>query len=196
MLDIAQQLQDESDSNVTWVSGLAEEGNYAVERFDLIVAAASIHWMDHSLLFPRLLDHTKDNHVFAVVDGDGAYKPPWEDAWGEFLSKWIFNLTGEHYESDPNKSPFTKKMRRHRDWLILEGEESFEHTVSQTVSDFIRCQYSRDTFAPIKLGKRKTEFANDLQQVVAPYADNADRLVYQVKSSLEWGKINDHALRN
>ena len=196
MLEIAQALQDKSNSNIAWVPGRTEEMNFGVEKFDLIVAAASIHWMDHDLLFPRLLEHVEDDHVLAVVDGDGAYKPPWEDAWSDFLSKWIFELTGEHYESSRNDSPFAKRMRRHRDWLILQGEETFEHSVSQSVDDFVLCQYSRDTFAPSKLGKRKAEFSEELRQVVAPYADSANMLVYRVMTSLEWGKINDHALRN
>jgi len=189
MLGVAQKLQDADDTNIDWVCSLAEEAEFADSSFDLIVAAASIHWMDHSLLFPRLLNHVSDDHVFAVVDGDGAHQPPWQSAWDDFLSKWIFELKGEQYEPDKEDSAFTKKMERHKEWLSLEDEASFEYRFSQSVSDFIDCQYSRDTFAPSKLGKRIGEFSEDLRQVVSPYADSADMLTYLVLTRVEWGRI-------
>lgn len=43
--------------NLHWVRGLAEEAPLDGRRFDLTVAAASIHWMDHDRLFPKLLLH-------------------------------------------------------------------------------------------------------------------------------------------
>lgn len=189
MLAVAQKLQATGSQNISWVCSLAEEADFADCSFDLIVAAASIHWMDHALLFPRLLHHVAVDHVFAVVDGDGAYQPPWQNDWDDFLSKWIFELKGERYEPGEKNSPFAKKMKRHRDWLSVEGEAFFEHNFSQTVDDFIRCQFSRDTFAPSKLGSRIGEFSEDLRQVVSPHADDEDMLAYCVQSRVEWGEI-------
>jgi len=189
MLEVGQALQDNRRGNINWILGLAEEANFGEEKFDLIVAAASIHWMDHQLLFPRLLDHVDKDHVFAVIDGDGAYQPPWQEAWDDFLSEWILELTGETYESNRVDSPFAKKMTRHRDWLELEGETTFKHIVSQSIEEFILCQYSRDTFALSRLGERKTVFSEELTQILSPYADGTNTLEYEVQSSLEWGKV-------
>ena len=189
MLSAAKELEDKGSQNISWVCSLAEEADFADCSFDLIIAAASVHWMDHELLFPRLLRHVADDHVFAVIDGDGAYQPPWQNDWNDFLRKWIFELKGESYESGERNSSFEKKMKRHREWMSLEGEASFEHNFSQTVEDFIRCQFSRDTFAPSKLGGRIQEFSEDLRQVVSPHADDEDMLAYRVQSRLEWGKI-------
>ncbi|MEM7078378.1 MAG: class I SAM-dependent methyltransferase [Pseudomonadota bacterium] len=193
MLTIAQNLQSNSEetdrTNIRWVHSPAETADFADHNFDLIVAAASIHWMDHTRLFPRLLAHVAGDYVFAVVDGDGAHHPPWQSEWGDFLGKWIFELTGQTYAPDNTDSAFAKKMKRHKDWLRLEGEASFEHTCTQTIDDFIRCQFSRDTFAPSKLGNRRGEFSEQLRRVVSPHADPMDVLTYRVLTRVEWGKI-------
>ena len=41
-------------TNITWIQGLAESAIGDTGPFDLVVAAASIHWMDHDQLLPRL----------------------------------------------------------------------------------------------------------------------------------------------
>ena len=189
MLNVARKLQRPTETNIKWMQCLAEEADFSDRTFDLIIAAASIHWMDHSLLFPKLLRHVSDEHVVAVVQGDEAHQPPWMNAWDDFLGKWIYQLTGVRYEPNSKQSAFAKKMERHKDWLNLEGEASFEHNFSQKVDDFIRCQFSRDTFAPSKLGSRIQEFSEELRQVVSPHADDEDILTYRVQSRLEWGEI-------
>lgn len=163
MLSIARRLQVKEDTNISWVCGLAEEVEFEDSPFDLIIAAASIHWMDHAVLFPRLFNHVTKEHVFAVVNGDDAYQPPWQKGWDDFLSKWILELTGQPYEQNRPGSQFTRKMESHRQWLDLRGTDSIEHTLSQSVEDFILCQFSRDTFAPSKLGHRIEEFSTDLR---------------------------------
>ncbi len=189
MLSVAQALQSSRHANIDWVCSLAEEASFSSPPFDLIVAAASIHWMDHAVLFPRLLNHVRDNHIFAVVEGDDAYLPPWQEEWDAFLAKWIFELKGERYQPGNKDSAFARKMERHKDWLSLEGNASFELTFTQSVDEFVFCQYSRDTFAPSRLGTRMEEFSNDLQEVVGPHADGDGMLTYRVQSRVEWGRI-------
>ena len=189
MLAVAQELQLPEVNNINWIHGFAEDCALGSTEFDLIVAAASIHWMDHAKLFPRLLKHVGDEHIFAVVDGDGAYDPPWQKDWDVFLDKWIFEITGERYQPNQKDSAFNKKMARHKEWLHLEGEALFEHTFTQSVDEFIACQFSRDTFARSKLGQRVEEFAAELGRVVGPYSDETGMLEYRVRSNIEWGRI-------
>ena len=58
--------------------------------FDLITAAASIHWMDPAKLFPALAVMAAPNCVFAVISGgDEADHPDWQSDWETFLKKWV-----------------------------------------------------------------------------------------------------------
>ena len=188
MLDVAKRAHRTQD-NINWVCSPAETANLESAPFDLVVAAASIHWMDHSLLFPKLLRHVADDHVFAVVNGDDAYLPPWQTEWDEFLKKWIQLLTGERYEPGQKDSAFSVKMERHKSWLDMMGSTHLEHTVSQPIEEFVLCQLSRDTFAPSRLKDKLAEFEEELTVLLRPHADEKGMLEYQVRANLEWGTI-------
>jgi len=189
MLGVGRRLQEKRSSNIEWLYGLAEETSFENKYFDLIIAASSIHWMDHSALFPHLRQHVKDDHLFAVVEGDSANKPLWQDEWDEFLRKWIFELKGEVYEPKREDSEFAEWMTRHKKWLRIEGDTEFTQCFSQPVDHFVLCQYSRDTFARARLGSRVDEFELDLRNVVEPFASSTGLLTYNVKSTIEWGVI-------
>lgn len=189
MLEVARTLPGGQAGNISWVRGLAETAPLDGAPFDLIVAAASIHWMDHAVVFPRLRSAARENHVFAVVDGDGAHEPPWQAAWDEFLARWIHHLKGEHYEPHRPDSPHAAKMNRYRDWIDQAGEVAvISPPVSQAVPDFVACQHSRDTFAPYRLGPRMTEFDGELTELLTPHAVGG-RLSYSVRTTLTWGRI-------
>ena len=189
MLRVAQAQPTRSVHNITWICGLAETAELTGEPFDLVVAAASIHWMDHAVVFPRLRAAVGPEHVFAVVDGDGAFEPPWQDAWDRFLERWIFELKGEAYEPRNPNSSFATHMSRYRDWVGVAGElEVVSDPIAQSVDGFIACQHSRETFAPSKLGVRMREFDEELARILQPYEENGT-LTYTVKTRLTWGSI-------
>lgn len=186
MLDKAQSLHTDG-GNILWRCGIAEE--FELEhQFDLVVAAASIHWMDHGVLFPRLQNHVSQQYAVAIVEGDTAHQPPWEDGWQVFLGKWIYELTGERYKPGSTQTSFHQRMNRHKQWLNLEGQATFDTTVTQSIGDFIRCQFSRDTFAPSKLGSRVDKYRAELNELLEQYADG-DLLTFNVRSNVEWGQI-------
>ena len=189
MLRVAARLQRAETRNIRWIHGLAEAADREGVPFDLVVAAASIHWMDHPVLFPRLASVVHADHVFAVVDGDGAFEPPWQSEWDEFLRRWIYALTGESYEPARTDGPFMIRMTRYKDWIDVAGEtDVMSEPIVQNVDDFIACQHSRDTFAPSKLGALRGQFDAELASLLAPYATDGS-IGYRVRTRLTWGSI-------
>ena len=189
MLRIAATQEPSSVRNITWVRGLAEDVPFDGGPFDLVVAAASIHWMNHAVVFPKLLSSVSADHVFAVVDGDGAVDPPWQPEWDEFLGRWIYELKGEVYEPTRPDSAFAQRMNGYREWLDVAGESAaLSEPVCQRVEDFIACQHSRDTFAPVKLHGRLRQFDEQLARLLEPHAVDG-LLRYCVESNVVWGTI-------
>lgn len=184
MLALGQSLPGGGAPNIEWVEGFAED--FPIHGpFDVTVAAASIHWMDHSRLFPRLRAHAGAGHVFAVVSGDDAFEPPWHTDWIAFLKKWVLAITGEPFDP-PGKA---RQWESFRDYLDLKDDEHFlSEPFEQSVAEFIRCQHSRDTFAPSKLGSRLPTFDRELAAILQPHA-SANRLTYRVRTRLVWGTI-------
>lgn len=184
MIALGQSLPDGRAPNLHWVRGLAEEAPLDGWRFDLTVAAASIHWMDHDRLFPHLLAHAAPGHVFAAVSGDDAFEPPWQADWQRFLTKWVMEVTGRPFE--PRRpDAIAGDFRGH---VAVTGREFFTAPFSQSVADFIKCQHSRDTWAYSKLGGRTAAFDAELAELLAPHAV-AGQLSYTVRTLVTWGSI-------
>lgn len=174
---------------ISWIQGLAEEVPFAGAPFDLVVAGASIHWMDHARVFPKLLGSVASDHVFAVVDGDGPHEPPWQTQWNSFLAQWIYELKGEVFEPDNPDSAFAQKMNSYRRWLNVAGELIVvAEPIRQRVEHFIACQHSRDTFTRARLGGRLGRFDAQLRAMLMPYAREGV-ISYRVGSKLVWGTI-------
>ncbi|MEQ1407688.1 class I SAM-dependent methyltransferase [Neorhizobium sp. Rsf11] len=185
MLTLGQSLAGGDAPNLHWIEGFAEDFPIGDERFDLTVAAASVHWMDHARLFPRLAAHANPGHRFAVVSGDTPFEPPWETDWRAFLTKWVPALTGRPFDPDRQADEWA----RYQAYLDLEGDAFLlSAPFQQSVADFIRCQHSRDTFAPSKLGSRNAVFDAELREILIPYASDGT-LTFAVHTRVVWGII-------
>lgn len=190
MLSVGKKQNNGNAPNISWVKGTAEAFEYKGEPFDLIVAAASIHWMDQEIVFPRLLDIVTEDHVFAVVDGDGAFQPPWQDEWNRFLAYWVNEMTGDEYHAGKKNTPYSNFMNRHKNFLRISGESKIlSKPVTQDLQEFILCQHSRSAFTPAKLGSRLKAFDAELEAILTPYATDG-QLTYQVQTQITWGSIN------
>ena len=184
MIELGRTLPQGTASNLNWAEGLAETALLS-GTFDLITAALSIHWMDHEALFGRLAKHVSAKHLIAVIDGDDAHEPPWRADYVEFLKKWVPEMTGKPFSE--GRYEFYTRYQRHVD--IVEEFEIISPTFSQTVEEFIRCQFSRDTFAPSKLGGRRNRFTDELTEILQPHANTKSELLFKTKTNLTFSKL-------
>jgi SAM-dependent methyltransferase len=167
--------------NITWIYGFAEtaplDGPY-----DLIVAGASIHWMDHAALFPKLAGLLSERGVLAVIEGDEAHDTPWDDEWVGFLTRWLERL-GDRY----SPGEYRAAMTAFRLWLMIAGERVFEDRFSQSIDDFIECQHSRASWSRANLGPLTAEFDADLLALLRPHARDG-MLHYTTRTEVVWGR--------
>ncbi len=189
MLSVAKSLAEDTTSNVTWVEDTAESFPLVGIPYDLVVAAASIHWMDHAALFPRLHRAVSEEHVLAVVDGDGAFDPPWEGKWRDLVERWVRRLKEAGKYELRGDLPYQDFINQYRQFINISGETSIlSDPVSQTIDDFVLCQHSRNTFAPSRLGPWLAEFDQELKEILAPYASDG-KISYPVRTQIAWGTI-------
>jgi len=57
--------------------------------------------------------------------------------------------------------------------------------------DFILCQHSRNTFSPLALGNRTAQFAAELRELLAGYANADGMLEFRVKTHLTFARLKD-----
>ncbi|MEJ2130811.1 MAG: class I SAM-dependent methyltransferase, partial [Gammaproteobacteria bacterium] len=187
MLEVARELDALEHSNVHWIHGPAESARLH-PPYDLVTAGASIHWMDHAAVFPRLAGAIADDGRMAVIEGDGAYRPPWEDTWLAFIKRWLERV-GRPYDERRRQ-----ELESYRNWMDVEGEQGFAFAFTQVVEDFIECQHSRATWARAKMGRDLAEeFDAELREIVAPFSENGS-LRYTVRSELVWGRPRDSSI--
>lgn len=185
MIKLGRSLENGSTDNLEWVEATAERA-LLTGKFDAVTFASSIHWMEPSRLFPKLVKHLSENHILAIIQGDAAFQPPWQDEWQQFLAKWVSQITGEEVNSNKWRATQTK----HLDYInIRETKEYVSQPFRQTVEDFILCQHSRDTFALVKLGARRQDFHNELKALLQPHANREGQLTFQVKTHLTIARI-------
>ncbi|HXQ13712.1 MAG TPA: class I SAM-dependent methyltransferase [Caulobacteraceae bacterium] len=184
MLELGRAADAGRHANIIWVRDRAE--TYASEvGFDLVTAAASIHWPDHAVLFPKLAGWTR---LLAVIIGDCLFPPCGEAAWLGFLKPWLARMaevTPRIRPYDPNR--FAAEGLRHEAWMDIDGRETFQHAFRQSVEDFIVCQHSRATWNRATMGEAlAAEFDRDLDTLMRPFSTGG-MLELEIVSELTWG---------
>jgi SAM-dependent methyltransferase len=169
-------------SNIQWIAAPAEEAPLA-GAFDLAVAGASLHWMRHAALFPRLVGLLAPDGVFAAIEGDGPAEAPWLGAYRAVIGDWVARLG--HTFNDP---AFVARMRAHEAWMDIAGRETFEAECRMSLTDLIDGEHSRATWTRAKMGPdRAHAFDEDLREALTPHADGGV-LAFTTRTSLVWGR--------
>lgn len=167
--------------NISWIHAPAESAPLA-HSYDLITAGASIHWMDHAVLFPRLADVLAEGGAMAVLGGDDAEDPPWEPAMQEFNRRWVEQLGGTY-----DHQAYRHALSAYRRWMTIVGQRMFDAPVRQTIDQYLESQHSRATWSRANLGAENLpQFDAELREILAPYAEG-DAIHYTVRTDVDWG---------
>lgn len=181
MLRLGQELDGGANANIRWIESLAEDAPLE-GPVDLVVAGASLHWMDAPRLFPKLVAVMAEGGVVAIVDGDGPAQAPWIDAWREVIVDWVGRMGGVW-----NGGAHRARTTAHEPWFETLGSEVFSAVVRQPIEELIEAEHSRATWARAKMGKLAAAFDDDLRRVLAPYAEDG-AVMFTVESRLVWGR--------
>lgn len=168
--------------NIQWIEGLAEDAPLT-GPFDLATAGASIHWMEHGVLFPNLADLLSPDAVLVVADGDAPAEAPWFDAYIAVISGWVEKLGGTW-----NGPEHRSIAHGHEAWMDIEGREAVWGDCRMALEDLIDGEHSRATWARTKMGpERAAAFDADLRAVLAPFADDG-MVSFRTLTRLSWGR--------
>lgn len=181
MLRLGRELDDGANANIRWIESLAEDAPLE-GPVDLVVAGASLHWMDAPRLFPKLADVMAKGGVMAIVDGDGPAQAPWIEAWRQVTVDWVGRMGGVW-----NGEAHRARTTAHEPWFEALGSEVFSAVVRQPIEELIDAEHSRATWARAKMGNLAASFDEDLRRVLAPYAQDG-AVVFTVESRLVWGR--------
>lgn len=180
MLAAGRALAGDAHPNIRWIEAGAEaaplDGPY-----DLAVAGASIHWMRHDEVMPRLARSLHRGAPLVLVDGDGPSEAAWRDAFQAVTVRWV-EKSGRTWDDTAHKA----LVSAHLPWIDIHGEETFTHTVRQPLDHFIEAQHSRATWARSRMGAEADVFDAEVRAALEPFAADG-ALSFTVAVRLVWG---------
>ena len=182
MLSLAAALDAGAHPNIRWINAPAEDLSLEAGSLDLAVAGGAIHWMDASVIFPKLAPALVPDGLVAIVDGDGPTSAPWLDAHREVLRNWVGRLGGVW-----NGPEHRSLMGAYRPWLEVKGEATFVAEVRQSLDDFIECEHSRATWSRARMGDLATPFDGHLRTALQPWTSDGV-LTFGVVTKLTYGR--------
>jgi SAM-dependent methyltransferase len=182
MIALARELDGGAHRNIRWTCAAAEAADLGAP-FDLAVGGASLHWMAHEVLFPRLCAAAAPDARIAAVEGDGPSAAAWLPAHQALMRRWVERL-GFTY----NGAAFRARMSAHERWIDIEAREAFTATHRMRVADLIECEHSRATLTRAKLGPHAAAFDDDMRHALEPYADGDGTVGFEVTTRLVWGR--------
>lgn len=168
--------------NIDWVCGPAEDAPLA-GPYDLVTAGASIHWMDPAIIFPKLRKCIADDGLIAIIVGDLASDPQWQEEWTEFVQRWAARL------GDPNSPDvWHRNYAAHESWMTEMAKATFAQQVTQSVDDFVECQHSRASWARHRMGEAASgAFDAEIRDLLAPFTLDG-KVTYPVATNLTTGR--------
>jgi hypothetical protein len=178
MLDRARAAPGGDAANIEWTLSSAEEFDFS-DRYALLVAAESIHWMDLDVVFDGARRCLGAQGVFAVVSRE--YEAAWDDALRQLIPR---------YSATRDFRPFDQASLEGSGRLNVEGRLRTSYlTRRQTVVDYIEFQHSSAGCARHRMGVAQvTRFDEELRRVLRPHARDG-WLEYGTAASVSWGRV-------
>jgi SAM-dependent methyltransferase len=189
MLRVARSFPNSRDPKIRWACARAEDAELH-PPYGLIVAGASIHWMDLDRVLPKFGRALSPGAFLAVLDGDAPIAPPREAEQTHFMLDFLERREGRRPQWWANAAE--------RMGLPILTHPAFERTgsrvtqpieVSQSIDDFLRCEHSRATWSEAVLGEGDTrEFDAQMTRILTPHTVSGV-LTYAMQTRIEWGII-------
>ena len=190
MLRVARSFPKRSDPKIRWACTRAEDAELR-PPYGLIVAGASIHWMDLDRVLPKFRAALSAGAFLAVLDGDAPIDPPWEAEATRFMLDFLERREGNRPEWWASAAQrMGLPVLRHPLFEYVGSLVTKRVEVSQSINDFLRCEHSRATWSEEVLGESDShKFDAQMTQILTPHA-NHGLLTYSMQTRIEWGTIH------
>jgi SAM-dependent methyltransferase len=189
MLQVARSLAKSKDPKIRWMCARTEDAELQ-GPYGLIVAGASIHWMDRDRVLPKFCGALSPGAFLAVLAGDAPIDPPWESDATTFMLDFLERREGKRPTWWANgASLITSPILTHPAFEPVGSLVTQPVQVSQSIEDFLRCEHSRATWSEEILGESGSrEFDAGMARILTPHAENSV-LTYSMQTRVEWGTI-------
>jgi trans-aconitate methyltransferase len=179
MLVQAQALPGGKATNLTWILGMAEEAPLT-GPYSLVIAGASLHWMEWDIVLPRLGAALTGDGVIAVLEQ--AQDPaPWSEELVELCNRISTNRHFKPYD-------IIEELTTRNLFEVNGKVETQPRAFVQPLPEYIESFHARNGFSRERLTRQAaTEFDQSLAEMVRPHLSN-DMVHLRVRDVITWGR--------
>jgi len=181
MIAAGRALPGGDDPRIIWIQGRAEDAPLS-PPYGLIMAGASLHWMDPTVVLPRFRDALAPDARLVIVHSD--FVAPNAVATGAALD--VIRRYSPLKE-DPPEYPDRVRALVDRGLFVLEGEQRTTPVpFEQSIDDVLNSLHSTSTLSRVTLGNRLASFDNDMRAALAPFGKGPLRS--DIVAYIAWGR--------
>ena len=180
MIEIGRSRVGGGQPNINWVCQSAEDFSYDT-RYSLIVAGASLHWMDWYEVLPRMADGLSDRGCLAIVAGRGMDTAPWADDLNKLIPRYSTNQDFAPYH-------LVDELECRQLFTVAGSKQTEPQQYSMNVERYVELFHARNGFSRERMDPESaSEFDTHVRELVAPYATR-NTLSFDVTTRITWGR--------
>ena len=177
MIALGRTLPGGDQPALRWIEGSAEDA--PVEPpYGLVTAGESLHWMDWSVILPRIASVLAPRGVLALIERQSAY--PWDTALHDLIVRFSTNRDFRPYQ-------LVNELARRGLFTQLGEFRARPAASAQTIADYIESIHSANGFSRDRMSQiAASMFDRSVAGLLAGYADG-DTIVRQTSAVIRWG---------
>jgi trans-aconitate methyltransferase len=185
-VDFSQAMIDEGKARpggenlkINWICAAIEDAELC-PPYALIVAGASLHWMDWTKVFPIFQESLTKNGVLAIVEGDLPFNAPWKSAEKTLIKKYSTNQEYRPYD-------MIEELIQHKLFEKIGEKTTHPGTFTQTLDAYVESFHSRESLCKEAMGPETVQaFDAELIEIVKPFS-KGDVVTFEVCTRITWG---------
>lgn len=185
MIDYGTRLQGGDNPSITWIHGRVEETQLS-DKYALITAGESFHWMAWDLVLARFADILAAHGVVAIVERNWEGPAPLSDCLSSLIPRYTTNRDYRPYDliaELENRGLFRKL-----------GEQQSKPIVWQpSIDEYIECRHSQNGLSHDRMGEDAIAFDAALRETLEDLTQSGvieqreDLLQLSVRATIVWG---------
>jgi SAM-dependent methyltransferase len=180
MLQKARQSPGGSAENIRWIHSRAENAPLR-PPYDLVVAGASLHWMEWDVVMPCIASSLAPGGLLAIVEQVEIEKPAWAAAISPILGRYSTNRDFRPYD-------VVQELRERNLFEIVGRFQSAADTVSQPISDYIESFHARNGFSRNRMSPEDARsFDREMDAAIRRHV-SGDNVTLHICGTVVWGK--------
>lgn len=180
MLKMAQTRPGWDQENIRWVCTGAEYFDYQ-ERYGLIVAGASLHWMDWYAVLPKMRRSLLQTHgLLAIVGGRQQEEDPWLNSLREIIPRYSTNQDFKPYD-------FIEELESRSLFRVVGRHKTAPTEFHMPVRDYVEMIHSQNGFSRERMtAESAAAFDSEVTAAVTPFA-SGNEVSLELTSTITWG---------